>query len=73
MSLSGPYLDIALTSTSGQARRQQVPGEDPLDRVLGAYVECHPDGVRVGGTVTEAGYERNGPMLGNHETEPELS
>jgi hypothetical protein len=73
MILAGPYLDIALTCRSGQTCRQQVPGEDPLDRVLRAHVECHPYGVRVGGAVTEAGYERNGPMLGNHKTEPELS
>src|SRR5215467_6079596 len=54
MVLGGPYLDVTLASRRGQARREQVPGEDPLDRILGADMECHADGVRVAGGVAEA-------------------
>lgn len=70
---SSPGQTWTSPSPAGQARRQQVPGEDPLDGILGAYVEGHADRVGIGGAVAEAGDQRNGPVLGNHKAEPELS
>src|SRR5262249_53719884 len=71
--LAGPDPDVTLASWAGQARGQQVPREDPLHRVVRAYVEGHSDRVRIPGGVVETGHERDGPVLGNHESEPELT
>jgi len=73
MIVSGPHPDIALTRGPGQARGKQIPGEDPLYRILGSDMERHPYGVRVSDAVAKASHERNGPMLRNHKTETELS
>src|ERR1700751_1437885 len=54
--LGGPHLDVTLANGRGQARREQVPGEDPLDRILSADMECHANGIRVAGGVAEAGH-----------------
>ena len=71
--LARPDPDVTLTGWAGQARGKQVPREDPLHWVVRADVEGHPDRVRVPGCVVETGHERDGPVLGNHESEPELT
>src|ERR1700730_14859991 len=72
MIIAGPHLHVALARRPGQPGREQVPGEDPLHRVVGADMEGHQDRVRVAGVVAEAGHEGDGPVFGDHKTEPEL-
>src|SRR5260370_26552043 len=72
MIIAGPHLHVALARSPVQACREQVPGEDPLHRVVGADMEGHQDRLRVAGSVLEAGHEGNGPVFRNHKTDPEL-
>src|SRR6266699_2406922 len=69
-----PYTTLFRSSgRPAQTRGEQVPGEDPLHRVVRANVEGHPDRVRIPGCVVETGHERNGSVLGNHKSEPEFT
>ena len=73
MILGGPYLDVALASRPAQARGEQVPEKIHSTGSSVPTWNAMRIGVRVVGAVAEAGHERDGPVLGNHKTEPELS
>jgi hypothetical protein len=70
---AGPHVDVAFASGTFDAFREELPGEDPLHRIVGPDVERHTDRIGVVRAVAEAGHERNGPMPGNHKAEPKLS
>jgi len=51
--------DIAETFAAVQRRREQVAGQDPLHRLIGAHLKRHPDRVRIRAVVRQPGGQRD--------------
>src|SRR5215467_3689815 len=68
----GPHPDVALADRRLHADREQVPREEPLDRVVHADMKGHPDGVGIVIPVAQTSRQRDPAMLGDDEPEPEF-
>src|SRR6516165_810272 len=67
-----PHLHVSLALRRRDAGREQVPGEDPLDRLVGADMERHAHRVRVAAAVIEARHKWDNRLPRDDKPEPEL-
>ena len=68
----GPHLYVSLALPRLDPRGQQVPGEDPLDWLVGADVERHAHRVGVLAAVVHAGDKRNNRLLRDNKPKTKL-
>jgi hypothetical protein len=67
-----PHVHVAFPGRLLHAVGQQVPGEDPLDRLVRSHVERHPNRIRIVGRVKHAGHQRHRSVLRDDKHEAEL-
>jgi hypothetical protein len=67
-----PGPDIPETFAAVQGRREQVAGQDPLHRHIGAHLKRHPDRVRVRAAVRQPGRQRHDPALRPDQPQAQL-
>jgi len=67
-----PHLHVSLALARLDPGRQQVPGEDPLDRLVGADMERHAHRVGVAAAVVHTGHKRDNRLLRDNKLQTEF-